>query len=296
MRWISSRNRTSPSESEDRIAARSPACWMAGPLLRRSGAFISAATIMARVVLPRPGGPENSTWSAVRPRIREAWSTSESCLRTRCWPTKSSRFLGRSAASMARSSGSSPAATSDGSATAAYAVACPGTVLAQPAERGAQDLRNVAAEGDLRLVGQGFVDAARRVLFGPAKAGHRGDHLRLPGGLGGRGGAGRGSGPVWNKLAGQLQHDPARHLGTDPRNLGERLAVPRVRGNADRLRLMDGQHGEGKPGADAADTEQDVENLAFVVGGEAEKRQRILPDDQGREELSLFAHMQPAEG
>ncbi len=39
------------------MAARSPACWMAGPLLMRSGAFISAATIMARVVLPSPGGP-----------------------------------------------------------------------------------------------------------------------------------------------------------------------------------------------------------------------------------------------
>ena len=31
MRWISSRKRTSPSWREERIAARSPACWMAGP-------------------------------------------------------------------------------------------------------------------------------------------------------------------------------------------------------------------------------------------------------------------------
>src|SRR6478609_3273947 len=171
------------------MAARSPACWIAGPLLIRSGAVISDATIMASVVLPRPGGPEKRTWSALRPRIRDAFSTRESCLRTRCWPTKSSRFLGRSAASMRRSSGSSPAATRDGSATGAYAVAGPGAVLAEPAEGGAEDFRDVAAEGHLRLVRQGLVDARRRVLFGPAQAGHRRNHLRFPAGL--RGGGGR---------------------------------------------------------------------------------------------------------
>ena len=68
MRWISSRNSTSPSVSEESIAARSPACWIAGPLVIRSGTPSSAATIIASVVLPRPGGPASRTWSGVEPR------------------------------------------------------------------------------------------------------------------------------------------------------------------------------------------------------------------------------------
>ena len=68
IRWISSKNNTSPSLTDDKIAARSPACCTAGPLVIRSGPSISAAMIIAIVVLPRPGGPHRSTWSATRPR------------------------------------------------------------------------------------------------------------------------------------------------------------------------------------------------------------------------------------
>ena len=68
IRWISSKNNTSPSLTDDKIAAKSPACCTAGPLVIRSGASISAAMIIAIVVLPRPGGPHRSTWSATRPR------------------------------------------------------------------------------------------------------------------------------------------------------------------------------------------------------------------------------------
>ena len=48
---------------------------------------------------------------------------------------------------MTRSSGSSPPPTRDGSATGAYPVPGAGAVLAQPAERGAQDLGHVAVLG-----------------------------------------------------------------------------------------------------------------------------------------------------
>ena len=41
---------------------------MAGPAVIRIGAPISAAMIIASVVLPRPGGPDSSTWSAGAPR------------------------------------------------------------------------------------------------------------------------------------------------------------------------------------------------------------------------------------
>ena len=112
MRWISSRKRTSPSWREERIAARSPACWMAGPEVMRMGAPISAAMIIDRVVLPRPGAPESSTWSAVAPRARAARRTRSSCSRTFSWPMNSPRSLGRSAASTAWSSRSATEPTS----------------------------------------------------------------------------------------------------------------------------------------------------------------------------------------
>ena len=62
-RWISSMKTTSPSCRVDSTAARSPDRSIAGPLVIRSGAPSSAAMIIAIVVLPRPGGPESSTWS-----------------------------------------------------------------------------------------------------------------------------------------------------------------------------------------------------------------------------------------
>src|SRR6476620_4743421 len=299
MRWISSRNRTSPSDSEDRMAARSPACWMAGPLLIRSGTFISAAMIMDSVVLPRPGGPESSTWSALRPRIREASRTRESCLRTRCWPTKSCRFLGRRAASMARSSGSSPPPTRDGSATGAYAVPGARAVLAQPAQRGAEDFRHGPLRGEFRRVGHRLVDAGGGVLFGPTQARHGGHHLRLPHGFGGQGGgaavrAARRA--VRDQLPGQFEHDPAGDLGSDAGDLGERLSVTGVRGDTDRFGFVDGQDGQRQARPHTADTQQHVEDLAFVVAGEAKERQRVLPHDQGGTQLALIPDAEPAEG
>ena len=56
-------NSTSPASRELRIEARSPACWMAGPEVTRIGTASSLATIMANVVLPRPGGPASRMWS-----------------------------------------------------------------------------------------------------------------------------------------------------------------------------------------------------------------------------------------
>ena len=66
MRWISSMNSTSPGVRLDSSAARSPACWIAGPLDMRSGRPLSCATIIASVVLPSPGGPASRMWSGVR--------------------------------------------------------------------------------------------------------------------------------------------------------------------------------------------------------------------------------------
>ena len=63
-RWISSTKSTSPSARLVRMAARSPARTRAGPDVIRKPAPISLATIPASEVLPSPGGPANSRWSA----------------------------------------------------------------------------------------------------------------------------------------------------------------------------------------------------------------------------------------
>ena len=60
-RWISSMNSTSRGSRLVRMAARSPALASTGPDVERKLTPSSRATICARVVLPRPGGPEKST-------------------------------------------------------------------------------------------------------------------------------------------------------------------------------------------------------------------------------------------
>src|SRR5512132_797130 len=87
------------------MAARSPARSRAGPEVTRRPTSSSLATIAARLVLPRPGGPENSRWSGGSPRRRADSSTTPSCSRTRAWPTNSSSRRGRRLPSPARSSG-----------------------------------------------------------------------------------------------------------------------------------------------------------------------------------------------
>ena len=82
-------NSTSPSSSLVRMAARSPARSSAGPEVTWSCTPISAATMPASVVLPRPGGPANSRWSAAWPRRRAASSTIARCSFSSAWPTKS---------------------------------------------------------------------------------------------------------------------------------------------------------------------------------------------------------------
>ena len=62
-------NRTSRGCRLVSSAARSPARWITGPEVARNPTPSSRATICARVVLPSPGGPKNSTWSSASPRL-----------------------------------------------------------------------------------------------------------------------------------------------------------------------------------------------------------------------------------
>ena len=88
-------NSTSPSSSLVRMAARSPARSRAGPDVTCRRTPISVATMPASVVLPSPGGPANSRWSAAWPRRRAASRMIVRCSLSSAWPTKSSSGRGR---------------------------------------------------------------------------------------------------------------------------------------------------------------------------------------------------------
>src|SRR6478609_3740017 len=282
MRWISSTKSTSPSFMPERIAARSPAWVMAGPLVSRSGAVISWAMIIASVVLPRPGGPESSTWSGTRPRPRAASRTSPSCSRTRCWPTTSARVRGRSAASTARSSPSASAAVSVRRCSASWAARWSvGSMsgLAQRAQGRAEqrrDLRVVAGLGRDRL------DRGVGLLGGPAQA-HQGlEHLVLPR----RGRAGRRTGPdVTHGSAEpvlQLEDDPLRPLLADAGDPREGLGVVGGDGHAQLVGREAGQDGLRQLGADPGRGLHELEADLLVLIEEAEDGQRVLADDHAR--------------
>src|SRR5690606_21614904 len=89
-------NRTSRSSRLVRSAARSPALAITGPEVERKLTPSSRAMICASVVLPRPGGPTNSTWSSASPRFFAASMNIFRLARAAAWPTNSSSDCGRS--------------------------------------------------------------------------------------------------------------------------------------------------------------------------------------------------------
>ena len=97
-------NSTSRSSRLVSSAARSPALAITGPEVARKLTPSSRATICASVVLPRPGGPTNSTWSSASLRARAASMKTVRFARACSWPTNSASVCGRSEASAASSS------------------------------------------------------------------------------------------------------------------------------------------------------------------------------------------------
>ena len=115
---------------------------------------------------------------------RAASSTSESCSRTRSWPTTSSSVRGRSAASTTRSSPSASAAVSGRWSCRPLGLLELGLVhptsgLAQRAQ-GARSSRADVGRGHLLGLGRDLVDGAVGLLGRPAEADEAGLHLVLP--------------------------------------------------------------------------------------------------------------------
>ena len=78
--------RAASGSRRGRAAARAPVRSSRGAC-----APSSRARMRARLVLPRPGGPESSTWSSGSPRARAAAIATRRFSSTRAWPTNSSK-------------------------------------------------------------------------------------------------------------------------------------------------------------------------------------------------------------
>ncbi len=249
--------------------------------------------IIARVVLPSPGGPDSSTWSAEPPRRRDASSTRPSCSLTRSCPTNSPRVCGRSAAVDGPVLGRLVRVDQ---ARAVVVRLAHGAITTGPGRAGpraaasARPGRRPPSAGDA-LDGRVGVasrpaerDKAGVHLPGPVRARCRGAHRM-------RRRACRRAEPVL-----ELEHQPLRALAPDPGHLGQCHQVLGRDGAPQRVGGVHGQHGLRQPRPDAGHRLQDLEHGPLVVVGEPVQRQGVLAYDEGRGELGRLAEPQRGEG
>src|SRR5436190_15849850 len=104
MRWISSMNRIDPSSRFVRNGSRSAGLARAGPEVIWIDVPISWGRTVAKVVLPRPGGPSKRVWPSGSFSFLQALMWMASFLTIACWPMTSLSHFGRRAASRRRSS------------------------------------------------------------------------------------------------------------------------------------------------------------------------------------------------
>ncbi len=228
---------------------------IAGPEVSRSGVLISAAMIIASVVLPRPGGPDSRTWSGARSRARAASSTRDSCSRTRSWPMTSARLVGRSAASTARSSPSaSPPTTprlstyaASAAARAASSALTPCSASAGPPAAGRRRRVRAAASASGATASTAW-SASLPDQPSPTRPACTWARQASSAGTAGRGPvrtvAGRHADPVL-----ELEDDPLRALLADARHAGQRRDVPRRDRPAQLVGREHRQHRLGQLGA-----------------------------------------------
>src|SRR5579875_562570 len=281
---------TSPASRPVRMAATSPLRTSAGPEVMRRFARISAATMPASVVLPRPGGPANSRWSTAWPRRRAASSTMASRSRSSSWPTNSSSRLGRRLASSATSpSASAPErgrspAPGAGAASAAR-ISRRGLTRAAPREAGERSpvhrqLAQRLAEQllDRALAGQ---HAQRRphLVRSVAELAERLGHLGRRRGRSARSEQLGGAGAVELIEAGlELDEQPRRRLLPHARDEGQRVDVGARHALGQAGRGVDRDDGERERGPDAMRAEEELEALPLLRGGKAVEDDRALAD------------------
>ena len=234
---------TSPGTRLDSSAARSPACWIAGPLDIRRGRLDSWATIIASVVLPSPGGPASRMWSGVRFCRAAASRSSCSWPRTFDWPTNSASERGRRAPSKASSVSDSgvglitrsAAVKSAGSSRRRRSRRSPRALRTEPGQR-----RAAAAPAPSRAHRRSpRRSPPRRPAPRPGRSSRvrpaRRSTLPVTWCPGRADRDGRGRSRRHDQLARQRHDDQLRGLRADARDLAERRVVLR----GDRLRDLD---------------------------------------------------------
>ena len=263
--------------------------------------------IIARVVLPRPGGPESRTWSGGVPRRRAASRTRASWSRTRGLPGELARAAGAAApprpgARPRRRRGrrrgrwrrrsrrlvhqASGPALGRSSAAAWQRVTGPARAgRPAAASRDRAWRRAAGARGDR---GDAASSACLTVQPRPTRASR--DLVAAtrpwPAAPGGAAGAtGRGGAD----LVAQLEDDALGALAADAGHLGQGDEVAAGDRGAQRVRRVDGEHGQRQPRPDAGDGLHLLEDVALLVGGEPVEGQRVLADDQGRRQAGLAA-------
>src|SRR5581483_4839672 len=189
-----------------RMAARSPALASTGPEVARKLTPSSRAMIWASVVLPRPGGPNSSTWSSASPRLRAASMKTERLPLAWAWPTNSLSVWGRSARSGASAGAGSPETR--------RVISTPAGWKRSPSQflQGGLDQRRRLVR--LAQPAGGVLDGAAGGGLGDLQAHQRGDGFASGGraGRGGRVGLGveGGDGAAGQRLALQLGDDAQR--------------------------------------------------------------------------------------
>src|SRR2546421_9826381 len=136
MRWISSMNRIDPSSRFVRNGKRSAGLARAGPEVIWIDVPISCGRTVAKVVLPRPGGPSKRMWPSGSLSFLAALTAIFSFLTMACWPMTSRSHLGRKAASRRRSSSEGAADTIAWRGMVGLSQSAPGNdVAGQPVDK-----------------------------------------------------------------------------------------------------------------------------------------------------------------
>ena len=285
MRWISSMNRISPGTSDESSAARSPACWMAGPLDIRSGRPLSCATIIASVVLPSPGGPASRMWSGVRCWIAAACSSSCSCPRTFDWPTNSASDS-RTQGALERELGfrlgcrrmTIDLVVGDLAGIRSVRRSCaqlPGPSCA----RARRSRRGTAVASSSVALADGILDGLRRDALVPAESdeGHRDVVGTLE-----RREPRRGDAVVADRTSLPASDTTMSFavFGPMPDTLRNAASSSSATACAISLGAHRGQHAHGALRPDARDAAQQVEHLQLVSLGEPVERQVVLAHDE----------------
>src|SRR3954452_7535938 len=282
-RWISSTKKTERGSSAVRKAAMSALRSSAGPAVWTKSTSSPAATIWAREVMPRPGGPASRTWSSASPRAAAAWMATPSWALSASWPTNSSRRRGR------RETSSSSSARRPGVwMRSRLSAATPGVrmrsgVIGRPPGRGwrsgssprlAQRVRDQVLG---RLAG-GAVEQLVGLLGGEAEPDQavacqqpwvvapRDDDRAVR-----RRGA---------DLLAQLHDDPLRGALADARNGLEASGVPGRDRGEELTRRAAGEARERDLRADGLDADEQQEEVALGLRGEAVEQQRVVAHDQ----------------